>query len=53
LRKKLTAWELKDGYIERLTNPAERGLRVPKKDFNDIRYKRGDISFEEVTPKKE
>ena len=50
--RKITRLEKEDEVIRWLNNPAERVLVIPRKDFDGIRQKSGDIGFEEIASKK-
>ncbi|MFH1369884.1 MAG: glycosyltransferase family 39 protein [Planctomycetota bacterium] len=50
--RKITRFKKEDEVVEWLQNPTERVLIIPRKDFDNIRQKSGNISFEEIASKK-
>ncbi len=49
--RKITQLKEEDEVIGWLKSPTERVLIIPRKDFDDIRQKSGNISFEEIASK--
>jgi 4-amino-4-deoxy-L-arabinose transferase-like glycosyltransferase len=50
--RKISRLKKEDEVIEWLKNPNERVLIIPKKDFDTVRQKSGDISIEQIASKK-